>query len=117
MIEIEQFIRVLIIIVTIWLFLLYYWFEVLYITKPIQLKRVRVSKQNFRGHNHLPTVYVVTPTYTKHTQHAELLAIGNTLRNIPNITWIVVEENIELSEKVAELLENSQVSYVHLLGR
>lgn len=64
----------------------------------------------------LPMIYIVTPTYSKPTQQAELLALGNTLSNAQEITWIVVEDSTVLSGQVASTLESFQIPVVHLLG-
>lgn len=66
--------------------------------------------------NILPMLYVVTPTYTKPTQVPELLALANSLRNVQQVTWIIVEDRNETSLVVAQLLQRSQLPFVHLLG-
>lgn len=65
----------------------------------------------------LPMLYVVTPTYTKPTQVPELLALANSLRNVKQVTWIIVEDRNETSLEVAQLLQRSRLPFVHLLGR
>lgn len=32
-------------------------------------------------------VYLITPTYKRYTQKADLVRMGNTLRQIPNLHW------------------------------
>jgi len=40
----------------------------------------------------LPWLYLVTPTYARYNQLADLVRMGNTLRQVPNLHWIIVED-------------------------
>ena len=40
----------------------------------------------------LPTIYVVTPTYARPVQKADLTRLANTLLHVPALHWIVVED-------------------------
>uniref|UniRef100_A0A8C9KGZ1 Galactosylgalactosylxylosylprotein 3-beta-glucuronosyltransferase n=1 Tax=Panthera tigris altaica TaxID=74533 RepID=A0A8C9KGZ1_PANTA len=40
----------------------------------------------------LPTIHVVTPTYSRPVQKAELTRLANTLLHVPNLHWLVVED-------------------------
>lgn len=44
------------------------------------------------------TVYVITPTYQRWTQKADLVRLCSTLNNVKFIHWIVVEDAIAKSE-------------------
>ena len=49
--------------------------------------------QNFRTRGiEIPTLYVATATYKRFSQVAELTRLGQTLRNLRFIFWIVVED-------------------------
>lgn len=37
-------------------------------------------------------VYVITPTYKRLAQKADLIRMANTLRQVPRLKWIVVED-------------------------
>ena len=37
-------------------------------------------------------IYIITPTYKRTTQMADLTRLSQTLKLVPNIHWIVVEE-------------------------
>jgi galactosylgalactosylxylosylprotein 3-beta-glucuronosyltransferase 3 len=62
----------------------------------------------------LPTIYVITPTYARPTQKAELTRLLNTLRNVPKIIWILVEDSKVKSYNLRNFLHNSGVSYIHM---
>lgn len=64
----------------------------------------------------LTMVYVVTPTFLKPTQIAELTALANTLRNVQNVTWIVVEDSQQHTEAISTFLKKQGIPYVHLTG-
>ena len=40
----------------------------------------------------LPMVYVITPTYARPTQKADLIRLCYTLRLVPNVHWVIVED-------------------------
>lgn len=82
-------------------------------------------------------IFLITPTYTRPTQMPDMTRLAQTLRLVPDIFWIVVEDaqvmskyvpvasacrhsaNLMLSclcRSVEELLLRSGVPYVHLLG-
>uniref|UniRef100_A0A646QHP0 Galactosylgalactosylxylosylprotein 3-beta-glucuronosyltransferase n=1 Tax=Hemiscolopendra marginata TaxID=943146 RepID=A0A646QHP0_9MYRI len=65
-------------------------------------------------HLHLPFVYVITPTYSRPTQKAELTRLVQTLLLVPNLHWIVVEDSIEKTDLVTRLLKKSGIKYTHL---
>lgn len=50
-------------------------------------------------------IYFVTPTYTRPVQIAELTRLGQTLRSVQDIHWIVVEDSDHCSPSIGELLK------------
>jgi len=40
----------------------------------------------------VPIIYVITPTYTRPVQKAELTRLQNTLKHVPSLHWILVED-------------------------
>ena len=40
----------------------------------------------------LPVIYVITPTYTRPVQKAELTRLLHTLKHVTSLHWIVVED-------------------------
>lgn len=63
----------------------------------------------------LPIIYVITPTYARPVQKAELTRLAQAFRQVPRLHWIVVEDSASRSDLVARLLAHSGVaSFTHL---
>ncbi|XP_067895981.1 galactosylgalactosylxylosylprotein 3-beta-glucuronosyltransferase 1-like [Heterodontus francisci] len=62
----------------------------------------------------LPTIYIITPTYTRPVQKAELTRLANTFLHIQNLHWIVIEDSPRRTSLVAVLLEKSGLNFTHL---
>jgi len=58
----------------------------------------------------LPMVYVITPTYARPTQKADLIRLCYTLRLVPNVHWIVVEDAIAKTQLVTRVLAQCNLS-------
>ena len=65
----------------------------------------------------IPTIFIVTPTYKRVTQKADLTRLCQTLMHVKNLKWIIVEDNVEKSELISNFLDNCKVSSVHLLEK
>ena len=46
----------------------------------------------------MPTIFVVTPTYARTTQLADMTRLSNTLRLVPEVIWIISEDANNKSE-------------------
>lgn len=68
---------------------------------------------NYTG---LPTIFVITPTYKRHTQKAELTRLCQTFLLVKNLHWIVIEDADEKTPLVARLLARCGVAFT-LLNR
>ena len=64
----------------------------------------------------LTYIFVVTPTYTRPVQKAELTRLVQTFMLVSKLHWIVVEDRDSRSSLVSNLLKNSGVSYTHLVS-
>ncbi|XP_068107649.1 galactosylgalactosylxylosylprotein 3-beta-glucuronosyltransferase 1-like [Hyperolius riggenbachi] len=62
----------------------------------------------------IPTIYVITPTYARLVQKAELTRISNTFRLVPALHWIVVEDASEKTQLVTNFLSSCGIPYTHL---
>ncbi|XP_067253725.1 galactosylgalactosylxylosylprotein 3-beta-glucuronosyltransferase 1 [Chanodichthys erythropterus] len=62
----------------------------------------------------LPTLHVITPTYSRPVQKAELTRLTNTLLHVPKLHWLVVEDAAQRTVMVSRLLENTGMNYTHL---
>ncbi|CAB1352335.1 unnamed protein product, partial [Coregonus sp. 'balchen'] len=64
--------------------------------------------------NVLPTLHVVTPTYSRPVQKAELTRLANTFLHVPNLHWILVEDSQRRTPLVTRLLQETGLNYTHL---
>lgn len=55
------------------------------------VKQVKSLQQNETVVTY-PVIYVITPTYTRAVQKAELTRLLNTLSHVPSLHWIIVED-------------------------
>lgn len=62
----------------------------------------------------LPVIYVITPTYARPVQEAELTRLSHTFRLVPHLHWIVVEDSSNRTALVSGFLARCGVSYTHL---
>ncbi|KAH9513766.1 Galactosylgalactosylxylosylprotein 3-beta-glucuronosyltransferase 1 [Bulinus truncatus] len=62
----------------------------------------------------LPVIYLITPTYSRLEQKAELTRLSHTLLHVPNIHWIVIEDSFKKTTLVQNFLSKSGLSYTHL---
>ena len=84
----------------------------LYSTEPAQFEDPISGVDH--ASSQLPYIYVITPTHTRLVQKAELTRLSQTLRLVPNIHWIVIEDSNQTSNLVTSVLSQSQLSYTHL---
>lgn len=61
-----------------------------------------------------PIIYAITPTYKRYVQKAELTRISQTLKLVPNVHWIVVEDSEEKTDLVRNLLLDVKLIFTHL---
>ena len=57
----------------------------------------------------LPMVYVITPTYARAAQMADLTRLSQALQGVPNVTWILVEDSRRKTQKVERLLNKTNI--------
>ncbi|XP_075053482.1 galactosylgalactosylxylosylprotein 3-beta-glucuronosyltransferase 1-like [Mixophyes fleayi] len=62
----------------------------------------------------IPIIYVITPTYTRPVQKAELVRLANTFLHVVSLHWIVVEDCPRKTKLVANLLEKAGLNFTHL---
>uniref|UniRef100_A0A8C1WYT2 Galactosylgalactosylxylosylprotein 3-beta-glucuronosyltransferase n=1 Tax=Cyprinus carpio TaxID=7962 RepID=A0A8C1WYT2_CYPCA len=82
------------------------------ITKATQIKYVYQHTPPWS--DTLPSLHVITPTYSRPVQKAELTRLSNTLLHVPNLHWLVVEDSVQRTALVSRLLENTGLNYTHL---
>lgn len=64
-----------------------------------------------------PTLYIITPTYRRPEQLAELTRMGQTLMHVRNLVWLVIEDAITPTYLVTEFLDKTGIDYHHLIGK
>lgn len=64
--------------------------------------------------NFLPTIHIITPTYSRPVQKAELTRLANTFLHVPNLHWILVEDSQHRTPLVTRLLRETRLNYTHL---
>ncbi|XP_074751950.1 galactosylgalactosylxylosylprotein 3-beta-glucuronosyltransferase 2 isoform X1 [Athene noctua] len=62
----------------------------------------------------LPTIYAITPTYSRPVQKAELTRLANTFRQVARLHWILVEDAAARSELVSRFVAGAGLPCTHL---
>lgn len=75
-----------------------------------------VTVLNETENKQLPTIYIVTPTYRRPQMIAELTRLSYAFMHLENIVWLVIEDEIDKSSVVDQILKRSGIVYVHLNG-
>ncbi|EDW79569.1 uncharacterized protein Dwil_GK20550 [Drosophila willistoni] len=63
-----------------------------------------------------PPLYIITPTYRRPEQLAELTRLGQTLKHVKNLLWLVIEDAYDWHPLVTHILDRIGVPYVYLLA-
>lgn len=63
-----------------------------------------------------PTIYAITPTFTRPVQKAELTRLSQTFLLVPNFHWIIVEDSPHKTPLVSNFLATSGLTYTHLIA-
>ena len=63
---------------------------------------------------HFVPIYVITPTFARPVQKAELTRLANVFLLIPNLHWIIVEDSPQKTNLVKNFLKQSGLKYTHL---
>ena len=60
------------------------------------------------------TLYIITPTYERYTQQADLVRMSYTLKHVANLHWIIVEDSDVKTKLVRKVLRESGISSTQL---
>lgn len=71
-------------------------------------------RQAQNGESTLPTIYLITPTHARLEQKADLTRLSHTLRHVPKIHWIIVEDAEDKTGLVTRFLALCKIPYTHL---
>ncbi|KAJ6634718.1 Galactosylgalactosylxylosylprotein 3-beta-glucuronosyltransferase P [Pseudolycoriella hygida] len=61
-----------------------------------------------------PPLYIITPTYKRPEQVAEITRLGYTLKHIPNIFWLVIEDATLQTPQLTRQLKRIGIPFEHL---
>ena len=61
-------------------------------------------------------LYIITPTYRRPEQIAELTRMSHTLMLVQNVNWLVIEDAKVATKQVTKLLEKTGLKFFHLVG-
>ncbi|XP_033213764.1 galactosylgalactosylxylosylprotein 3-beta-glucuronosyltransferase P-like [Belonocnema kinseyi] len=61
-------------------------------------------------------LYIITPTYRRPEQIAELTRMSHTLMLVKNVNWLVIEDAKVATKHVTKLLEKTGLKFVHLVA-
>ncbi|CAF0844852.1 unnamed protein product [Didymodactylos carnosus] len=59
-------------------------------------------------------IYMLTPTKTRSEQKPDLTRLAQTLYLIPNLLWIIIEDEVKPTLRVRKILESFNIPCVHL---
>uniref|UniRef100_A0A1I8N9C5 Galactosylgalactosylxylosylprotein 3-beta-glucuronosyltransferase n=1 Tax=Musca domestica TaxID=7370 RepID=A0A1I8N9C5_MUSDO len=76
----------------------------------------RASSQSLMAKVDTPPLYIITPTYRRPEQLAELTRLGYTLKHVANLLWLVIEDANRTSEMVIQTLNRIGVPYEYFLA-
>lgn len=79
----------------------------------IKRAEIRLSQRDSDSSS-LPRIYLITPTYSRPEQKADLTRLSYTLRHVPNIHWIVIEDSSSKTVLVKKFLAGCKIPYAHL---
>ena len=65
----------------------------------------------------MPTIFIITPTYSRATQKVDLTSMCHTLMHVPKVVWIIIEDAEQKTDLVTRFLERCRVNTVHLNAR
>ena len=83
--------------------------------EELKISKDEERKKEYANQN-LPYIYVVTPTKIRFEQKADLTRLSYTLRHVPNLHWIVIEDSAYKTLLVEKFLLNSKLPYTHLVA-
>ncbi|XP_055908055.1 galactosylgalactosylxylosylprotein 3-beta-glucuronosyltransferase P isoform X1 [Eupeodes corollae] len=72
--------------------------------------------KNKTAENLPPPLYIITPTYRRPEQLAELTRLGYTLKHVANLLWLVIEDANKTSDLVSKTLNRIGIPYEYLIA-
>ena len=90
-----------------------------------QLRRENVHLQSFqekaqKNNEKSPMIYLITPTYPRHTQKADMTRLLYTLMHVRNLHWIIIEDADNQTKLISDFIKNripSSIVTSHLVQK
>lgn len=80
-----------------------------------EAKIIDYSLNYLSVYDSLPTIYLISAVnMLQKTELADLTRMKNTLTLVPKLTWIIVENKENKTDKLSRFLKSSDLDYVHL---
>nr|CAI99633.1 beta-1,3-glucuronosyltransferase [Caenorhabditis elegans] len=77
--------------------------------------RIKPTSPQDSGSNRM--IIVITPTYKRITRLADITRLANTLSQVENLHWIVIEDGESTIPNVQNILERSELLYTYVAHR
>lgn len=78
--------------------------------------KISLKSQGKESFYKKPTIYAITPTFARPVQKAELTRLAQTFMHVPNFHWIIVEDSLNKTTLVSNLLNESGLAYTHIVA-
>lgn len=62
-------------------------------------------------------MYIITPTFRRPEQLAEITRLGYTLKHVSNLYWLVIEDAVHPTPLLTKQLKRIGVPFEHLVGK
>ena len=66
-------------------------------------------------HRYRPRLVIITPTYNRTTQIAELVRMKQTLSVVPDCDWIIIEDSLHINPEVLNYIDDYSSGWVSLV--
>ncbi|GAB6020043.1 Galactosylgalactosylxylosylprotein 3-beta-glucuronosyltransferase 2 [Chamberlinius hualienensis] len=86
-------------------------------TEVVNKSSLKDNEEEKKKKQTIPMVYVLTPTFPRMEQMAELTRLGQTLMHISNLHWIVVDDAPTKSKDVENLLKRTGLPYTYSVAQ
>ncbi|KAH8270518.1 hypothetical protein KR018_011045 [Drosophila ironensis] len=80
------------------------------------LDHAHKTRSKFVAASEPPPLYIITPTYRRAEQTAELTRLGYTLKHVTNLLWLVIEDANSTNPLVAHTLDRIGVPYEYMVA-
>ncbi|KAF8776997.1 galactosylgalactosylxylosylprotein 3-beta-glucuronosyltransferase I-like [Argiope bruennichi] len=82
--------------------------------EPQCIKLLKIFEKTVNAYGSKPKIFMITPTYARPVQKAELTRLSHTILLVTNIHWIVVEDAENKTALVTNFLSKSRLPFTHL---